>query len=185
MSKTKRPIDKVRASRDGHEYHEAWAARHAMRILLPNSDLVGIAIEGLEPGDQRSASEETIEIADLAFYYGRRASFNGARKVCIAQFKYSIRDRSNPFRAADAKKTIEKFGKAFRSLRGKYGAPLVRKKVAFELHTNRPIYSPLVEALDALATGTAVSGEVKKQADQLKLACGLTGTALSEFAGKC
>lgn len=184
MLKTKRPIDKVRASKDGHEYHEAWAARHAMRILLPNSNLIGIAIEGLEPGDQKTASEETIEIADLTFYYGRRASFKGANKVCIAQFKYSIRDRSNPFRAADAKKTIEKFGKAFRSLRHKHGAPIVRKKVTFELHTNRPVFGPLVGALDALATGKAVSGEVKKQADQIISACGLAGAALSEFAGK-
>lgn len=185
MPKVKRPIDKVRASRDGHEYHEAWAARHAMRILLPNSDLIGIAIEGLEPGDQKAASEETIEIADLVFYYGRRTSFKGASKVCIAQFKYSIRDRTNPFRAADAKKTIEKFGNAFCNLRRKYGSPLVRKKVTFELHTNRPVYGPLIDALDALAAGKAVSGEVKKQADQLILACGLTGAALSEFAGKC
>lgn len=185
MPTTKRPIDKVRASRDGHEYHEAWTARHAMRILLPNSNLIGIAIEGLEPGDQRTASDATIEIADLVFYYGRRVSFKGASKVCIAQFKYSIRDRSNPFRAADAKKTIEKFGKAFRSLRRKYGAPLVRKKVTFELHTNRPVYGPLVEAFDALATGKPVSEEVKKQADQLQSACGLTGAALSEFTGKC
>ncbi|MDO9477182.1 MAG: hypothetical protein Q7L07_10765 [Pseudohongiella sp.] len=156
-----------------------------MRILLPNSNLIGIAIEGLEPGDQKTASEETIEIADLVFYYGRRASFKSASEVCIAQFKYSIRDRSNPFRAADAKKTIEKFGKAFRSLRDKYGTPLVKKKVTFELHTNRPLYGPLVDALDALATGKAVSGEVKKQADQLISACGLTGAALYEFAGKC
>ncbi|MCJ8317261.1 hypothetical protein [Idiomarina sp.] len=185
MSKTKRPIDKVRASRDGHEYHEAWAARHAMRILLPNSNLIGISVEGLDPGDQKAASEDTIEIADLTFYYGSRASFKGASKVCIAQFKYSIRDRTSPFRAADAKKTVVKFGKAFRSLSRMYGAPLVRKKVSFELHTNRPIYGPLVEALDALAKGNSVSGEVRKQADQLKSACGLSGALLSEFASKC
>lgn len=185
MKKTQKPIDKVRASRDGHEYHETWAARHAMRILLPNSNLVGIAIEGLEPGDQKTASEETIEIADLALYYGGRPSLENATTVCISQFKYSIRDKSNPFRAADANKTIEKFGKAFRSLRRLHGAQLVRNKVTFELHTNRQVYGPLVDALKALATGQLVSGEIQKQAEQLISASGLTGAALSEFAGKC
>ena len=185
MPKVKRPIDRVRASRDGHEYHEVWAARHAQRLLAPNSGLVGIAIEGLEPEDQRSASEETVEIADLVFYYGCEASFKGSDKVCISQFKYSIRHKSRPFRAADAKKTIEKFGKSFRSLKRQYGVALVRDKVRFEIHTNRPVYEPLVQALEALADGNAVSGEVKKQADQFVSASGLNGSALVEFASKC
>jgi len=185
MPTVKRPIDKVRASRDGHEYHEVWAARHAMQLLLPGSDLVGIKVEGLEPEDQQSASKETNEIADLVFYYGCRPSFKWSRKVCISQFKYSIRDKSKPFRAADAKKTIEKFGQSFRKLRRDYGTALVRDKVTFEIHTNRPVYEPLVQALTALATGNSVSGEVKKQVDQFVFASGLNGSALVEFASKC
>jgi hypothetical protein len=60
MARVSQSIDKVRASRDGHEYHEAWTARKAMQLLLPNDNLVGIAVEGLEPGDQARASPETV-----------------------------------------------------------------------------------------------------------------------------
>ena len=90
MARVSQPIDKVRASRDGHEYHEAWTARKAMQLLLPNDDLVGIAVEGLEPGDQARASSETVEVADLTLYYGEHSTFKGAARVDIIQFKYSI-----------------------------------------------------------------------------------------------
>jgi hypothetical protein len=75
--------------------------------LLPNTDLAGIAMEGLVPEDQSVASNETVEIADLTFYHGKRATFKDADKVRITQFKYSISKKSMEFRAADARKTVE------------------------------------------------------------------------------
>ncbi len=90
MKKDSIPIDKVRASRDGHEFHEAWTARMAMQLLLPNNNLIGIAVEGLEPADHAAASSETVEIADIALYFGKRSTFKGADTVKIIQFKYSI-----------------------------------------------------------------------------------------------
>jgi hypothetical protein len=71
MSKPSRSVDTVRASRDGHEFHEAWTARKAMQLLLPYENLVGIAVEGLEPADQALAASETVEIADITLYYGK------------------------------------------------------------------------------------------------------------------
>jgi len=38
----KRKIDKVRASRDGHEFHEAWTARKATQLLWPDTDLTAM-----------------------------------------------------------------------------------------------------------------------------------------------
>src|SRR5437667_2956994 len=97
-------IDKVRASRDGHEFHEAWAARQALQLVMPTDGLVGIAVEGLAPADQLSASAETIEIADLVLYYGTHPTFDAARSVIILQVKYSRRLQAVPYRASDAKK---------------------------------------------------------------------------------
>jgi len=68
MAKASRKVDKVRASRDGHEYHEAWTARKAMQLLLGDDHLIGIAVEGLDPGDRMHASSETVEVADLTLY---------------------------------------------------------------------------------------------------------------------
>jgi hypothetical protein len=78
----KRKIDKVRASRDGHEFHEAWTARKAMQLLWPDSDLTALAIEGPSPADEVGASAATVEVADVTLYYGGSPTFewiNGVR----------------------------------------------------------------------------------------------------------
>jgi hypothetical protein len=82
----RRPVDKARASRDGHEFHEAWAARKALQLLLPTDSLVGIAVEGISPSDQATASKATVEIADLVLYYGEYPEFNKSKKVVVLQF---------------------------------------------------------------------------------------------------
>jgi len=59
MVKNLRTINSVRASREGHEFHEAWTARKALQLLLPADNLVGIAVEGLSPVDQAAAASCT------------------------------------------------------------------------------------------------------------------------------
>lgn len=92
MPKSHIRVDSVRASRDGHEFHEAWVARKSLGLLLPRDALVGIAIEGFSPGDK--ASKEATEIADAVLYYGRHASFKGATRVVVVQVKYSFAFRT-------------------------------------------------------------------------------------------
>lgn len=53
MKKNRKPVDKTKASRDGHEFHENWAARKALQLLWPKDGLIGIAMEGLHPADQK------------------------------------------------------------------------------------------------------------------------------------
>ena len=184
MARVYQPIDTVRASRDGHEYHEAWTARKAMQLLLSNDNLAGIAVEGLEPGDQARASSETVEVADLTLYYGENSTFKGAARVDVLQFKYSIGRENIPFRAADAKKTVEKFVASYDDYKKNYGALEVRKKLHFELITNRPIDAALQEVIEGIASGKTLSGDARKQAAQFKKATGLNGTPLEEFAAR-
>src|SRR5882672_7306460 len=114
MLKKKLSVDKVRASRDGHEFHEAWTARKALQLLLPADRLVGIAVEGLSPVDELHAARESVEIADLVLFFGsRRPEFSESDKVIVVQFKYSIASATTPFRQSDAKKTIGKFATSF------------------------------------------------------------------------
>ncbi|MHB1189111.1 ATP-binding protein [Thiobacillus sp.] len=156
-----------------------------MQLLLPNAELIGIAVEGLEPGDQARASAETVEIADLTLYYGKTTSFKSAARVEIVQFKYSISRRDTEFRASDANKTIAKFAEAYRDHKKIYGAKAVQDKLKFELITNRPVYPAFVEAIKGIAAGESLSGELKKQSEQFKSATGLNGKPLAEFARKC
>jgi NACHT domain len=178
-------VEKVRASRDGHEYHEAWVARMALQLLWPGCKLVAIAVEGLSPRDQTRASAATVEIADIALYYGHIPAFERASRTSIVQFKYSVADENTHFRASGAKQTIAKFAKTYREYRDKYGPEAVQEKLDFELITNRPIYNPLLEAIDALAKGLRRTGEVERQSLQFKVASGLEGEALEAFAAKC
>ncbi|GJH02547.1 hypothetical protein [Paraburkholderia terrae] len=181
MGNIPRKADAVRASRDGHEYHEAWAARKAMQLLLPDDGLVGIAVEGLEAGDQAAARAEVVEIADLTLYFGNAPGFEHSHTVAIVQFKYSPARASTDFRASDAKKTVRKFAVAFEDFISRYGFEKAEAKLRFELLTNRPIYPPLAKAIDGLAKGTRLSGEAKNQAAQLKAAAALDGRTLSSF----
>ena len=180
----KRNIDKDRASRDGHEFHEAWTARKATQLLWPDSDLTAIAVEGLSPTDQAGASTATVEVADLTFYYGQRPNFNDATRTTIAQLKYSIANQNKDFRASHANKTVKKFGATYRSFKRKYGARAVEEKLDFHLVTNQPISYSLLKAIEATATGSSVSGDVKAQAEQFKTASGLSGKPLAAFARK-
>jgi hypothetical protein len=182
--KQKPKIDKVRASRDGHEFHEAWTARKATQLLWPDSELTAIAVEGVSPSDQEGASDATVEVADLTFYYHGRPNFKDARRTTIAQFKYSIADQNKDFRAYHAKKTVKKFGVTYRSYKRKYGAQVVEEKLEFQLVTNQPISDSLLQAIEATATGSSISGDIEVQAEQFKTASGLSGKPLSAFARK-
>ncbi|MDD0995868.1 ATP-binding protein [Pseudomonas sp. TNT2022 ID1044] len=180
----KHKIDKVRASRDGHEFHEAWTARKSMQLLWPDSNLSALAIEGLSPEDQEDASGTTVEVADVTLYFGGGSTFDQADRTTFAQFKYSIADQEKGFRAANATKTVEKFADTYRDFKAKYGAQKVEEKLDFQLTTNQPVSEALVQALEAIATGKTCTGDVEKQAVQLKTACGFTGRALVAFARK-
>ncbi len=177
--------DTVRASREGHLFHEAWTARKAMQLLLPMDGLIGIAVEGLSEEDQSRASAGTVEIADLTVYYGQDANFCDADRVETLQFKYSPKRADQPFRASDAKKTIKKFAESYHNYRMNYGAAAVTKKLYFGLITNRPIFSPLQQAIDGIAKGRRLSGDAKTQAKQFETASSLSGRSLKEFASKC
>jgi hypothetical protein len=54
--------DDVRASRDGHTYHETWAARIALELLYPSTDLVAITMEGFSIEDEPSMSDSAMEM---------------------------------------------------------------------------------------------------------------------------
>ena len=177
--------DTVRASREGHWFHEAWTARKAMQLLLPKDGLIGIAVEGLSEKDQAHASSGAVEIADLTVYYGEDANFGDADRVETLQFKYSPKRSDKQFRASDAKKTVEKFAESYRDHRKNFGAAAVKKKMFFELITNRPIFPPLQQAIDGIAGGRQLIGEAETQATQFETASGLSGWLLREFADKC
>lgn len=178
-------IDKVRASRDGHQYHEAWLARRALALLLQRDKLCGIAVEGLSVEDQKGASHATIEIADATFYYGPASNFRDATRIEIAQFKYSIAKETTNFLASDAAKTLRKFATSEATFLSKPDQPSMACKVSYAIYTNRPISPELIVAISSLAEGTVPSNKkIRVQYDHLLDAIPLSGEQRKVFAAK-
>ena len=139
-------IDKVRASREGHTYHDTWTARVALELLTPTTTLIAIAVEGLSTEDAQIASVAATEIADLVRYRGG-VGIAQASHVEVVQFKYSIAEASVPMRATDVRKTLAKFAKADTDFAAVVGAERGREVVRYELVTNRPCASRIPNSL--------------------------------------
>ena len=78
----------MRASRDGHEYHVAWAARVSLELLHPRAELKAISLEGFPVQEADSFSKEAMDIADLVKYYGG-STVDEAKRIDVLQLKYS------------------------------------------------------------------------------------------------
>lgn len=170
----------VGASLRGHAYHHAWAARSALALLEPGSDLDLVVVENFSVEDAPDLSDPAIEVADLVRYYGGRNA-DGARLVEIVQFKHSDAQANSAFRAADAAKTIKKFAAAFRDFEKKLGSARRNEILRFNLTTNRPIHVDLWDAVEALAqAGTGKDG-VAGQMEALRKAAGLPANRVSPF----
>ena len=179
---SKQDFGSTRPSRDGHEFHETWVARLSLKLLWPDSNLAGIAVEGLSPDDKPKTSNTAEEIADATLYYGSHTNFAHCERATIVQIKYSITNKNKEFRASDAKKTIKKFAESFTSFKKEYGSKKISERLFLKIVTNRPIYQPLVEGIKAISENKPRTGEVKKQSDQFINATGLEGRSLIEFS---
>ncbi|MCX8281521.1 hypothetical protein OSJ77_15085 [Phyllobacterium sp. 0TCS1.6C] len=159
-------IDKVRASKAGHAYHEAWAARTALELLLPSTDLTSITLEGFDERDEQELGIGAVEIADLVRYHGG-TDVAGSHRVTVVQFKYSIASAKSAVRAADLASTLVKFAITDAELRVAHGDEHVEKAVRYEFSTNRPIHDNLGSAITAVIAGSDVDGDVGRQAGQI------------------
>lgn len=180
MTDDRQSIDVVRASRDGHQFHEAWAARIALELLPPDSTLSALAVEGFPFEDASGFSEEAHDIADLVRYRGGKTAA-AATRIETLQFKYSVAAADKPMRASGMAKTLRKFALADADI-AKI-RPHEPDIATYELITNRPIHAETIAALDALRRGSPAVGAAD-QAAQLKTATGLDGSALLSFANR-
>jgi hypothetical protein len=176
-------VDKVRASRDGHEYHEAWAARTALELLVPTTTLMAISLEGFSSEDSGDLSSDAVEIADLVRYRGG-TNLRTAQVVETVQFKYSIARADVPMRAPDIQKTLAKFATTARDAHKVLGPERAMATVSYELATNRPFDETLVAAINGLRNGVTLSGDAAKQAAAIRTTVDLPDEALRSFLGR-
>ncbi len=144
--------DKVRASRDGDQFHYHWAARHCLSLLPGVSDLVAISIEGASAAEGPGSANEGDELIDVGFYFGSEA-LEDARLVRYVQLKHSTKRVQEPWTASGLKNTLEGFSALFSKLRKTFTWEELKDKLRFTFTTNRPIDKKVTESLKDLAEG--------------------------------
>lgn len=173
-------VDKVRASREGHTYHDTWTARVALELLVPTTNLTGVAVEGFSTEDALIASAPATEIADLVRYRDA-VSIAAASQAEVVQFKYSIAEALVPMRAGDVRKTLEKFARTDSDFVAKIGRERVKTVLRYELVTNRPFHASLLAAVDGIRRRLSLEGDPAVQADAVRKACNLPEDTLVDF----
>lgn len=159
-------IDRVRASKAGHAFHEAWAARTALELLPPSTDLTAITLEGFDEQDEQSLGTGAVEIADLVRYHGA-TDVARAHRVTVVQFKYSIASADMAVRAADLASTLRKFAATDAELRATHGDNHILAVVRYEFATNRPVHENLGRAISTVVAGSQKTGDIARQAGQI------------------
>lgn len=168
-------VDKVRASRDGDQFHYIWAARRCLRLLSAVDGLCAVAIEGPSPDEgpegRLAAGEQLIDVAE---YYGSQ-DLRKADRVRFIQLKHSTHRAAKPWAPSELKATISGFA-------ARYDAQVNVARaggLSFEYISNRPMPDDIIEAVRLLATGEATPP--KSVADKLAGYTGLTGDTLRGF----
>ena len=173
-------VDLIRPSRDGDQFHYLWAARRCLALLPPNTDLVGISIEGTSPKERPNkltvpAGDAVIDIAE---YYGN-AHPSRAQRVRYLQLKHSTRRATQAWTASGLETTLRGFARKFDEVLQWFSADDVNTRVEFWLVTNRPISAKVMQAIDDAANGTAPRHPTELQ--KLERYAGLADAKLSSF----
>jgi hypothetical protein len=91
-------VSPVRESRAGDDFHLLWAARRALALVDPRSDLRLVRLEGLTPADAAEEDDRFLGV-DLSEYYGGE-DLLAASRVVVTQLKYSVRHPERRWTAA-------------------------------------------------------------------------------------
>ncbi|RRJ90743.1 P-loop NTPase family protein [Flavobacterium macacae] len=137
--------DLVGYSRAGDVFHYRWAARRCLGLVLPNSALKKVIIEG--SADLDKAGEYVIDVAEYS------DNIVGNEKINYYQLKHSTVQKEKPFKLSDFKKTLEGFALRY--------TQHSRKKENFDFQftiiTNRKIDDSLKDGIVAVAENRSVN----------------------------
>lgn len=179
----------ARGSNTGDDFHELWAARHAIRLLDDRDPLQALTVEGIAPSDEAGSSPSTWDGVDCALYEGG-GNAKEADRILLEQLKYSAANPRSSWTVArmvsgDKREdsVLNRLAKAWAGIQ----ALEPKGTVEVSLVTNQPIAAELKTVTAKLATG-CVSAPRKRpgkdEPDERKMAfaAGLSKSVLPEFA---
>ncbi|WP_148275876.1 P-loop NTPase family protein [Thermacetogenium phaeum] len=160
--KTMKVFNKMSGAREssaGDDFQLLWAARKALSLLDPATELMALNIEGPDKDETELLDPDGDKLlaVDLAEYFGGER-FDTADNVVLSQLKYSTRNPGKEWTAArlcEGKDStgrgsvIRRLADAFERYYGVYGPEAVIRKLKLKLVSNRPTSERLESALDA------------------------------------
>lgn len=170
----------VRPSRDGDQFHYLWAARRCLRLLMPQTELVAVTIEGPSPTEMVGGSADLAgeELIDIAEYYGDE-DLSKARLVRYMQLKHSTLRAAQEWTASGLEKTLKGFAKRYDELLETFTSEELAARLEFWFVSNRPVSADVTETVADAAHGAAMRHP--KELKKLEEITGLNGAALSAF----
>ena len=156
MSQNK-PIADAFESNAGDDFHILWAARKALTLIAPKTNLKALAVEGpgKDEAEEVDRSGGKLLSIDVAEYYGS-GKFAECEKVIFSQLKYSTRRSTETWTASricQGKKSgskgsiIERLADTLSAYVKKYAIDNVRGRLELKLVSNRPVAEKLSKAL--------------------------------------
>lgn len=182
----------ARASNAGDQFHELWALRQALELLMPDSGLSALSLEGVRAND--NAEEDgnpRWDGVDCALYYGGK-SIESALGVELVQLKYSS---ANPRKHWTVARFCNSSGKkvnnsVIRRLCTDYSHACTRipanTSLKMRFISNQPVSSQLMTAFNFVnyeeEVETGAKERVASDAERLINASGLSRKEFQEFA---
>ncbi len=145
----------ARESGAGDQFHFLWAARRAIELLNPASDLKLVRLEGFSPNAPVAADADLLLGVDLVEYFGD-ATFEGATTIVVSQLKYSHRHPDKAWTAARmcdsgrgaGSSVCRRLAEAFAALSKQGTRAATRERVLLKLVSNQPVSTKLKQALN-------------------------------------
>lgn len=146
--------DLVRASRDGDQFHYAWAARQSLKLLSTQTGLTAVTIEGAsvidKAGPDGLAGDELI---DVGLYFGSEAPAD-AEAIRYVQLKHSTRRTQQSWTPGELEKTLAGFAARYKTRLKHLPAAFSAGRVRFQFISNRRFSKPILTSLRQLAEGS-------------------------------
>lgn len=173
--------DLVRPSRDGDQFHYAWAARRCLELLTVDAGLSAVSIEGASVVDK--AGEGGMigdEIIDVGLYYGSQTAAS-ASAVRYVQLKHSTRRAGLSWAPGDLEKTLAAYGGHYKTRLRQYPVAFKAGRIRFQFISNRRFSKRILTSVEQLAKGTAPTHA--ETAETLVRFTGLKGKHIQAFFG--
>lgn len=156
-------VSGARESSAGDDFHVLWASRKALRLLVPDTELKAVGVEGPHRSEAECLDPDGDQLlaVDLAEYYGGEC-FDDAHDVVLSQLKYSTRHPAREWTAArlcEAKggsrqgSVVRRLAQSFKGYYDAYGRETVLERLTIKLVSNRPVSQRVGDALACAKSG--------------------------------